>query len=259
MNYGFKSDIGKKREINEDRIIIINSNFVNFSKELKFGIFLIADGMGGHNAGENASLIGSRVAAQSIIDEIILYSNENTKANASFYKMLLKKSILKANNTIFNSSLKYKEYEGMGTTLVVALTVDNILYLGNVGDSRAYRINENELCQLTKDHSLVQELLDSKKITEEEGKNHPQKNIVTRIVGHYSDIKVDTFCTNISYNDRILLCSDGLTDLVSDNEIKEIILNSEYPQEACNNLVMTANNYGGNDNISVILFSVGEV
>jgi protein phosphatase len=103
---------------------------------------------------------------------------------------------------------------------------------------------------------LVQELIDSKKITAEEGKNHPQRNIVTRIVGYNSDLKVDTFCTNISYNDRILLCSDGLTDLVSDNEIKKIVLNSEYPRDVCNNLVMTANDYGGNDNISVILFSV---
>lgn len=254
MKFGFKSDVGKKRPIDEDSIITLNLNTVSNSKETEIGIFIVSDGMGGHNAGEIASSTGSKVVAKDIFNCIIHDLNNNRNPDdPSFYKMLLEKSIIRANSIIFGDSIKNKEHEGMGTTIVVALIIGKKFYLGNVGDSRAYFINENEIRQLTKDHSLVQELLDKRTITAEQAINHPQKNIVTRIVGYYSNIKVDTFNYNIFGNDKILLCCDGLTDLVSDNEIKEIVINTDDLQESCEKLVKSANDHGGNDNISVIL------
>jgi len=260
MEFGFKSDVGKKRSIDEDSIITLNFNSVSNSKETEIGIFIVADGMGGHNAGEIASSIGSEVVAQDIINGLIHGLRENRNPNyVSHYKLLLEKSIIRANCIIHSDSIKNKEHDGMGTTIVAALIIGKNLYLGNVGDSRAYLINKDKIRQLTKDHSLVQELLDNGKITAEQAKNHPQKNIVTRIVGYYSNIEVDRFHCNIFGDDNILLCCDGLTDLVSDNEIKKIVMNTDNPQEACENLVKSANNHGGNDNISVILIHPNKI
>jgi len=260
MKFGFKSDVGKKRLIDEDSILTLNFNSVSNSKETEIGMFIVADGMGGHNAGEIASSTGSEVVAKDIINCLIHDLSKNRDPNdVSFYELLLKESIINANSIIFGDSIKNKEHEGMGTTIVVALIIGKNLYLGNVGDSRAYLINKDKICQLTKDHSLVQELLEDGKITAEQAINHPQKNIVTRIVGYYSNIKVDRFHCNIFGDDKILLCCDGLTDLVSDNKIKEIVMNTDNPQEACENLVKSANDHGGNDNISVILIHPNKI
>lgn len=260
MKFGFKSDVGKKRSIDEDSILTLKFNSVSNSKETEIGIFIVSDGMGGHNAGEVASSTGSEVVAKYIINCLIHDLSENRDPNdASFYKMMLARSIENANSTIFGDSIKDKEHEGMGTTIVAALMIGKNLYLGNVGDSRAYLINKDEIRQLTKDHSLVQELLASGKITTEQAINHPQKNIVTRIVGYYSNIEVDTFHYNIFGDDIILLCCDGLTDLVSDDEIKDIVLNTHDIQESCDKLVMSANDHGGKDNISVILIHPNKI
>ena len=260
MKFGFKSDVGKKRLIDEDSIITLNLNYVSNSKETEIGIFIVSDGMGGHNAGEIASSTGSKVVAQDIINGLIHGLSENRNPNdVSHYKLLLEKSIIRANCIIHSDSIKNKEHDGMGTTIVAALIIGKNLYLGNVGDSRAYLINKDKICQLTKDHSLVQELLDNDKITTEQAINHPKKNIVTRIVGYYSNIEVDTFHCNIVSDDEILLCCDGLTDLVSDNEIKEIVINTDDSQKSCEKLVKLANDYGGNDNISVILIHPNKI
>lgn len=260
MNFGFKSDVGKKRLIDEDSIITLNFNSVSNSKETEIGIFIVADGMGGHNAGEIASSTGSKVVATDIINCLINdLSNNRDPNDVSFYKMLLEKSIINANSILFGDSIKNKEHEGMGTTIVAALIIGKNLYLGNVGDSRAYLINKDEICQLTKDHSFVQELLDDDKITTEQAINHPKRNVVTRIVGYYSNIEVDRFHYNIYSDDVILLCCDGLTDLVSGDQIKEIVMSTHDLQESCEKLVKSANDYGGKDNISVILIHPNKI
>ena len=137
---------------------------------------------------------------------------------------------------------------------MTAVIIENEdIYVGHVGDTRAYLISEEEITQITKDHSLVQQMVDNGEITEDQARNHPQKNVITRVVGYYVDVDVDVITLKWKKNDRILVCCDGLTTHVEDFEIKDIILSSSTPQEACAALIETANKRGGRDNISAIV------
>lgn len=252
MELGFKSDVGKKRPIDEDSIATIHFNSICNSIQSGFDLLIVADGMGGHNAGEFASSMAIKVVTENIFNNIL--HDSRIPDDELYYRKLLEISILKANRLIYQDSINNKERKGMGTTIVAALIINDILYVGNVGDSRAYILSNGKITQLTKDHSEVQNLVDQGEITKKEARNHPKKNIVTRIVGYYSSVKVDTFRYDLPNKNKILLCCDGLSDLVLEEEMKEIVSNSKNLQGACDTLVERANEYGGKDNISVILF-----
>ena len=223
---GFVTDKGNVRELNED--------FLSYSREDEFSIYVVGDGMGGHNAGE--------VASKRAVESIICFVKENFGVIP--LDNLLKDAILHANSKI----------SGMGTTITAILEVKNIVYIANVGDSACFGINENGIKKLTKDHSLVQELVDSGCITEGEAKNHPRKNVITRAIGTNSNVDVDVFKVDRHEYKAYLLCTDGLSNDVDEDEIWKKVIKSNDFDKACNELVEMAKARGGKDNITVLVF-----
>jgi len=214
-------------------------------------ILVLADGMGGHNKGEVASKIGVRTLAT----ELHRFLSDADMNDEKYYD-LFTRAFAVANWHILRYADTHHEAEGMGTTISLAVIDENQqLYVGNVGDSRVYVMNREEgAIQLTKDHTLVQELVDKGEITKEEARSHPKKDVLNQAVGYFADVKVDTCSLCLDDSDYVLLCCDGLINHVSDDEIKQIVLNNNgNPQEACDKLVALADKRGGKDNISVII------
>lgn len=241
--YGL-TDVGVKRENNEDSISVPQN-----SDGIK--LFILADGMGGAKAGEKAS----QLAIQTIRDYVRLnfIKIERTKEEI---EEVIRKAMVEANKKVYELSMEYKEFSGMGTTVVVVLIYRGRLYIGHIGDSRVYRLRQSVLRQLTKDHSYVQELLRQGTITIEEAKNHPQKNVLLKALGCDRDIMPDVITKGFVKGDVILMCSDGLTNMVDDKKIYEIIMkNTSDLKVACKMLIDTANENGGIDNVSAIIIS----
>ena len=245
---GFATHVGMHRQLNEDSMASLEVTAAYESKTRKRVLLLVADGMGGHNAGEIASQIGSETIVNALAQ--LLSSKEE---NASRYDEALRAAISLANQRILETSIQNPGSEGMGTTVTLAIIDGNQLHTANVGDSRCYIINEEELWQFTKDHSYVQQLVDQGQITREEARTHPRRNEITRVVGYYGVVEVDTGVTSLDENDLVLICSDGLTAHVEDDELKRIVLDHTDPQKACDELIELANSRGGRDNISVII------
>ena len=236
---GIKSDVGIVRKLNED--------YAGYIEEEEYKLYVVADGMGGHNAGE--------VASEMAVNAVKTYVKENYKNEGS---NVLENAILFANKKIYDKARDGVEYKGMGTTLVAALVYGDNIIIANVGDSSCFGINNNSIIKITKDHSLVQELIDSGSITEEEGRNHPKKNVITRALGTNNIVKIDIFKIDMKIYDKYLLCTDGLSNEVLEEEIlKETNDINDY-NTACDKLVLLAKNRGGRDNITVLLFG-GEV
>jgi PPM family protein phosphatase len=250
---GFASDIGLTRSTDEDSIVITDLMTAFEGKKRRKVILILADGMGGHSKGEVASKIGARTLAT----ELQRYLSDADMNEGKYYD-LLTGAFSMANWHIMRYTELHPEAEGMGTTISLAIIDENQqLYIGNVGDSRVYIMNREEgTVQLTKDQTFVQELVDKGKITKEEALRHPKKNILNQAVGTFADLKVDTCSLRLDDDDYVLLCCDGLTNHVSDEEMAQIVLNKNAtPQEACDRLVALANKRGGKDNISVIIAS----
>lgn len=233
---GFVTDKGNVRELNED--------FLSYSREDEFSIYVVGDGMGGHNAGE--------VASKRAVESIICFIKENYGIIP--LDSLLKDAILYANAKIYNMSQESTGLSGMGTTITAILEVKNMVYIANVGDSACFGINENGIKKLTKDHSLVQELIDSGCITEGEAKKHPRKNIITRAIGTNSNVDVDVFKVDRHEYKAYLLCTDGLSNDVDEDEIWKKVIKAEDFHNACKDLVEMAKERGGRDNITVLVF-----
>lgn len=236
---GIKSDVGIVRSLNED--------YAGYIEEEEFKLYVVADGMGGHNAGE--------VASEMAVKAVEAYVKENYKEQGS---NVLENAVLFANEKIYNKAIVGSEYKGMGTTLVAALVYRNSIIVANVGDSSCFGVIDNNITKITKDHSLVQELIDSGSITEEEGRNHPKKNVITRALGTNNVVKIDIFKVDINTYDKYLLCTDGLSNEVLKEEILMEINDINDYNTACDKLVLLAKNRGGRDNITVLLFG-GEV
>ncbi|MGN0144545.1 MAG: Stp1/IreP family PP2C-type Ser/Thr phosphatase [Clostridium sp.] len=234
---GLVSDIGLKRALNEDSACYLERQ--------KFKIYVVADGMGGHNAGE--------VASKMATDYIVRYIDENYSSEED-KGMLISKAIKAANEEIFKFSKTNDKLNGMGTTVTASLVTEHNIYVANVGDSCCMAFKNGELKKITKDHSLVQELLDSGTISELEAINHPKKNIITRALGTSSDVNVDVFKIAVNEYDLFILCSDGLTNEVTRDEILEIINRESNYISVANDLVNLAKAKGGRDNITVLLF-----
>ena len=231
------TDTGRVRSMNQD-YIYASPEKVGFLPDL----FLVADGMGGHNAGDYAS----SHAVQTLVDEI--------QKDADFNPIkVIRHAIETANTEILESARRDEALRGMGTTMVVATIVGHYLYVANVGDSRLYII-QGKIRQVTKDHSLVEEMIRIGEIKREEARNHPDKNIITRALGAEKTIDVDFFDMRLEPGSTILMCSDGLSNMVEDKKMEEIILNSDEDITwKGNTLIQEANNNGGKDNIAIIL------
>lgn len=232
---GLLSDIGNVREINEDYIGKYDND--------EFAVYIVADGMGGHNAGD----VASKIAVESCIE----YIKRNRYLNDM--ERLLKESIKYANNNIYIKAENSEMLYGMGTTITACIVKQGKVVIANVGDSSCYIVTEGNIEKITKDHSLVQELVDDGSITEEEAINHPNKNIITRALGTKKTVKIDTFSVDISSNTKFVLCTDGLSNEVSKEEMYSII-SQNTNQEACRLLVDLCKKKSGRDNISVIIF-----
>lgn len=231
---GIETDVGNKRTFNEDS--------VGYYEEEDFGIFVIADGMGGHNAGE----VASKIAIDTIIEYVINHKKDRSEEE------ILNEAILSANRKIYRESLLNESCNGMGTTLVGAFVRGNNLTMVNIGDSRGYILKDGQLVKVTKDHSLVQELLDNGTITNEEAKNHPNKNVITRALGTNPVVTADYYSLDIRGVSKILLCSDGLTNEVSEEDIFRVL--QGYNGNQCMELINMSKKNGGRDNISIIIF-----
>lgn len=231
------TDVGRRREINEDYIYTSDKPVGNLPN-----LFIVADGMGGHNAGDYAS----KHAVDKAVEVIERYTQEYDAEN------ILQKAIDDANTYINKMSKKDEKLKGMGTTFVAVTVEDNCVTVANVGDSRMYVINDF-ITQITKDHSLVEEMVDMGGIDREAARTHPDKNIITRAVGVKEYVLVDFFDVHISKKEKILLCTDGLTNMLKDDEIHRIINGSSSLEEAGKRLIETANANGGRDNIAVVL------
>ncbi|MBC8062607.1 MAG: Stp1/IreP family PP2C-type Ser/Thr phosphatase [Clostridiaceae bacterium] len=232
---GILTDIGNIRAENEDSVEFYEDNLM--------GIYVIADGMGGYNSGE----IASSMAVKEVLNYI--------KTNISLAKpeVIMKEAIFNANNDIFKYSLENEEHRGMGTTITACILINEELIVGHVGDSSCLVLNQLGISKLTKDHSLVQQLIDSGSITESEALTHPNKNIITRALGTSDFVEIDIYKQSIIGIKKIILCTDGLSNFVSNNEIYDIIIcnNNEV---ASKKLIELGKEKGSRDNLSVIVF-----
>ena len=245
---GMLTDVGKVRTVDEDSILAADLSFGVNSENSKFLLLAVADGMGGHAKGEEASKIALNAIAKSVIPELF---------NDTPFTELLEKGIQNANQDILDYTTKYPESSGMGTTSVCAVVKGNEVHLANVGDSRAYVISDDEIRGVTKDHSYVQALVDEGKITQAEAREHPKKNIITKAVGISPSVEADKSILTLGSDESLLLCCDGVIAHLTDEDIHKIINDSPDPQSACQKIVDTTNARGGSDNISLIILSAG--
>lgn len=233
--YG-NTDIGVSRQVNQDYYYVSTEPVGNLPN-----IFIVADGMGGHKAGD----VASREAVRIITDEI-----RSSELNDPV--SIMESAIEKANSGLVEKSKSSTELEGMGTTLVMATICSGVAYIANIGDSRLYVIGD-EIRQITRDHSFVQEMVSLGKLDKRSAKHHARKNILTRALGVEDGTAADFFEIKCTGGERILMCSDGLTNMVDDDEIKNIVLKAERPEDAVNELIDRANKNGGMDNITSVL------
>ncbi len=237
MKWSQATEVGLVRKLNEDSICII--------PELAF--FAVADGMGGHKSGE----VASNMALESMAKKL-------KSSNKSNLTDRLLEGVRQANRDIYNSSRQKGINHGMGTTLTAVIIKEKGLILAHVGDSRAYLIREGNISPLTEDHSLVQEMLRHGGITKEQAKDHPHRNVLTRALGIAPSVDVDLKRFELFSGDIVVLCTDGLYNLVSDRTIKELVLSASKPEQAVKNLVDEAIKAGGTDNISVIVVEIDD-
>jgi serine/threonine protein phosphatase PrpC len=229
-----RTDVGRQRTANEDSLV------------LRPPFFAVADGMGGARAGE----VASAIAAEAF---------EGASAVGEAAEAQLAQLLRDANRRIYDLAVTDESHRGMGTTLTAAKVHDEEVSLAHVGDSRAYRMRDGRLEQITRDHSLVAELERSGQITPEAAEHHPQRSIITRALGPEPEVEVDTCTLSARDGDLFLLCSDGLTSMISDDEVAAILRTSATLDEAADALIKAANQSGGKDNITVVLFRIGEL
>lgn len=231
------TDVGQARRDNQDYVFASLQPVGNLPN-----LFVVADGMGGHNAGDYAS----KCAVTTLIDAV--------KKNMSFNPIkIVRNAIEKANEQVYQESMKDPDLYGMGTTMVVATVMGRYAYIANVGDSRLYIADHEKIQQITRDHSWVAEMVRRGEMSREDARNHPEKNIITRAVGTAEEVVIDFFDVELEEGSRILMCSDGLSNMVEDEMMFELLSSSHDIETSARMLVDLANDNGGTDNISVVV------
>ena len=229
--------IGRRRDMNQDYMYTSTTPVGSLPN-----LFVVADGMGGHNAGEYAS----RFTVDKMVE--VISQNRQQEPVAA-----MKEALKEANSQLLEEAGADPSKSGMGTTVVAATVIGDLLHVANIGDSRLYVIDHEAIRQITRDHSLVEEMVRLGEMDKAAAKVHPDKNIITRAIGVTRELAVDFFEVELRPGDMILLCSDGLTNMVEDEEIKEIVLEQKNIVEKAEKLINTANENGGKDNITVVL------
>lgn len=239
MKTVFYTDKGKVRQHNEDSVDVFKNSHGDY-------LAVVADGMGGHRAGD----VASQLVISSLKD---MWKNTEKFETADQAENWLKTTINEVNKEVYSYSQSHSECEGMGTTLVGAICTSLFATIVNIGDSRGYILNENGFHQLTEDHTLVNELVRSGEISKEDAEHHPRKNVILRAIGTETTITMDIKTIMFEDDDVLLLCSDGLSNKVSEQEMKEILSNDDSLENKGEKLVHLANDYGGEDNITVLI------
>lgn len=229
------TDVGQAREGNEDAMHVGDS------------VFAVADGMGGHAAGEVASTLALEPIAD--LDGRVFGDNEQARS-------ALEDAVVEANRIVVEAAETDNTLQGMGTTLTAALFEGRRLHLAHVGDSRAYLLRQGRVTQLTRDHTFVQQLLDDGSITEAEAATHPHRSVVTRAIGTSTEVEIDLETLDLASGDAVLLCSDGLSGVVDDDRIAELLTSDRTPEQTVTELVRAANQAGGPDNITAVLLTM---
>lgn len=231
-----KIDVGRVRTVNQDYVYVSDTPIGSLPN-----LLIVADGMGGHNAGDYAS----RYAVETLREKL-------TQSNERSPEAMMRNAINSVNRELYDIGKKDRRLEGMGTTLVAATIIDHTLYFANIGDSRLYLIHD-EIKQLSRDHSLVQEMVRLGGINAEDAKHHPDKNIITRAVGVDKKVQIDFYEYHLSPGDIVLMCTDGLSNMLEDSELYRIVKSSRDVVEAVERLIVRANENGGTDNMGVVL------
>jgi PPM family protein phosphatase len=249
--FGQATDVGMVRTNNQDAVFSFVSTSRSSQQRPDFGLFVVADGMGGHHDGEKASAITASMVASYITHHIflpMLNSDDDTERVPVTESMIA--AVQKANTDIIA-----KVPDG-GTTLTAVAVIGDLAYVAHVGDSRIYLVTKDNIEQITRDHSLVQRYVELNLLTREEASVHTQKNVLYRALGQSETLEVDALTRRLPPNAKLMLCSDGLWNLVTEEEIADIVSKHSNPQEACDKLVALANAHGGSDNITVILLRI---
>ena len=249
---GFATNVGRVRPVDEDSLLAMELQTAFLSQPRTRLLLMVADGMGGHRRGD----VASKIAVQRVARILLPMLASEEEIPRATYHSALQEAVVEANQAVFEKAQSSPEYEGMGTTATLAIVDGQSLHVANVGDSRAYIVNKREICQVTRDHSLVQEMVDRGQITPEEARHHPKKNVITMVLGVYAQVAPDIGCLTVEPGDKVLLCCDGLVNHVEDPEIHRVVVETSDPQKACEILVALANKDGGKDNISVVLAPV---
>jgi protein phosphatase len=249
LRVGSATDIGRVRNHNEDVLLTFTADHHGDTARDTLGLFILADGMGGHQAGEVASSLAARTVAREVLERVFVPYLIHGRPDA--VQTPLVEALTEAVNEA--SRMVYNAVPGGGTTLTCALLVNDRVILAHVGDSRAYLLHEGGLRRITKDHSYVDKLVELGQLTEEEAAAHPQKNVLYRAVGQEGALEIDTYLETIAARNRLLLCSDGLWSMINEDEIGRILAGADSPQAACDDLIAAANAVGGRDNITAIV------
>jgi len=257
MKIGYRSGVEKPRASNEDSIVALRSDAIYESQKAEAALLVVADGVGGHNAGK----VASHLAATQVAEKMgrVIFEKDREDISDEDVVPRFQEVIKHVNRKIFDDARKNSQYKGMGTTVTAALVWGSTVHIGHVGDTRAYIINKDKIRQITKDHSLVQEMVDRGEISKGEVRRHPDRHYITRAVGFSENIMVDTYTEYILGDDYLLLCSDGLTDVVTNGEIHSIFTEHDDPQEICDTLVKKAHRSGAVTSVSVIVAQFDEL
>lgn len=254
LRMGRASNIGRVRSHNEDALLTIESQFDGDEPLAPFGIYIVADGMGGHLAGEIASSLAARVVASQLMRDVYTPYILQTAPTSDQIPLTtaLETAVEAANHAV------HSQVPGSGTTLTCALVIDARAYLAHVGDSRAYLYYNQQLKQVTRDHSYVDKLVELGQITVEAAAVHPQRNVLYRAVGQGEQLDIDLHLIDLPVGARLLLCCDGLWGMLADPIIQAILASAATPQVACTELIAAANEAGGRDNITAIIIERSE-
>lgn len=249
LRVGFASDVGRLRDHNEDTLMVFQGAHLGDDASDPFGFFVVTDGMGGHQAGEVASSLAARLVSYDILRKVHLpfLLNRTPGANMAPLTEVLREAVQNANDKV------HEQVPGGGTTLTCALILGRRAYIAHVGDSRAYLVTNYDMRQVTQDHSYVGRLIELGELSPEEAAVHPQRHVLYRAIGQGDNLDIDTYHQPLPPGSRLLLCSDGLSGSVSEEDIGRIIAAATTPQEACQRLLDAANAAGGHDNITAVL------
>lgn len=250
LTFGQSTDIGMVRSNNQDAVYSYFATNRSADERPDFGLFLVADGMGGHHDGEKASALTAKMVSIQVLSTILLPMMTGETENQPPITEALTAAIEKANAEVI------KQVPDGGTTVTCAIVIGDLAYIAHVGDSRIYLLTRDHIEQLTRDHSLVQRLIELDQLTPAEAAEHPNKNMLYRALGQNESIEVDTLTRRLPPKSRLIVCSDGLWNQVEESDIVEIVKTTPNPQEACNKLVALANKRGGVDNVTVILLQM---